>query len=397
MKKIIVLNTDLKSYWKPRLQYLRRFFLGKNLVFEVIEIFGKGSPYDFDDTKEDESWWTCLFPDQDPNTLSYKEVSKKVFSTLNKANPDIIITSSIVFSSGVLGMRWVKKYNKRIMLFDDATHSKLKRNFIVNHIKKLLTSQADGYLIPTKEYDNEYTAWGIGTNRLFYGLACVDNELFRNEVPFSQKEKRIICVARLVPVKNLNRLLQAWHKVEETTKEYALTIVGDGFERKNLEETTKRLDLKCVEFLGALTSNEISRLLSFSQAFILPSLSESWGLVINEAMAAGLPIIASKNINACSSLIEEGKNGYLFDPLDIIEISEKILKMILLANDEKRKMGMISAEKIEAYSFQRLAEEIDRSTIELEHLPQIKSNSIVQAIFRIWKGKFGNNTWNYAT
>ena len=111
--KVVLLNNDLRVYWKGRLVYLRNFLGSKKINLYAIELFGKGSPYSFDDYDNEEKWWTCMFPQNSAGELSKEDIRKGVFSTLDKINPDVVIASSIVFFAGALGIRWAKKNKKK--------------------------------------------------------------------------------------------------------------------------------------------------------------------------------------------------------------------------------------------------------------------------------------------
>jgi glycosyltransferase involved in cell wall biosynthesis len=397
MKRIVLINTDLKSYWKGRLYFLKIFFANKYIDFRVIEIFGLGSPYSFDSLRTEESWWTCIFPQEDPLSLSKSTIQNSVFKRLDELQPDVVISASIVFVSGALGVRWAKKNNKKAVIFDDSTHSSLKRNFVVNFLKKSFTAQADGFIIPTTYYDNEYTRWGIDKSRLFYGFDCVDNELFKNDVPFEEKKNLITCIARLVPVKNLDRLLMAWAKIEEKRQDFILSIVGEGIERKALEKIISENNLKNVRLVGAKTTSEIVKILSESQGFILPSLSESWGLAVNEAMASGLPVLVSTKVNAGRAIIEEGVTGHFFDPYSIDQISDTMMDFINLPIGKKNLMGKAALQKISEINYSYMASEIHRLANELPLLPDVKPSFPVRILLNRWHGRYETRTWDFLT
>ncbi len=140
--RVAILNNDFRVYWKDRLFFLKQYLATRKIEFYAIELFGKGSPYAFDVYNNNEQWWTCLFPDKSAVEISPKEVWEALSSALFAINPDIIIAPSIVFYPGALGIRWAKKNNKKFIMFDDAMAGQVKRQFIVQWIKNLITKQA---------------------------------------------------------------------------------------------------------------------------------------------------------------------------------------------------------------------------------------------------------------
>jgi len=121
---------------------------------------------------------------------------------------------------------------------------------------------------------------------------------------------RIIYLGRLVKVKGLDLLLQAFLRLAQEDKEVELHIVGGGALESKLR---RRVDgERRVHFHGSLFGDEKTRVLWQCQVLVLPSKSESWGLVVNEAMAAGVPVIVSDAVGACTDLVGESGSGLIF-------------------------------------------------------------------------------------
>ena len=78
-----------------------------------------------------------------------------------------------------------------------------------------------------------------------------------------------------------------------------------------------------------------------------PALEEPWGLVINEAMASGLPVLSSCNVGAAEELVVEGETGFLFDPRDVNSIAEYLFKMFSMSEAERQKMAVAAREMLE--------------------------------------------------
>lgn len=128
---------------------------------------------------------------------------------------------------------------------------------------------------------------------------------------------RFLYVGRLSPEKNIERLLAVFRQLPQ----FSLTIVGHG----PLMETLQKACPENVRLAGYIENNQLGDCYSAHDIFILPSLKEPWGLVIEEALYYGLPIVASKNVGCAIDWVEHYQVGALFDPLNNHAIEEAIL------------------------------------------------------------------------
>jgi glycosyltransferase involved in cell wall biosynthesis len=204
----------------------------------------------------------------------------------------------------------------------------------------------------------------------------------------------IICVARLVPIKNLENLLLAWKSVEEHNNIYKLVLLGDGASFNKLKNLVKTLGLNRVEFVGAVPNDNIREHLFRADAFILPSWSESWGLVVNEAMASGLPILLSNQINAADTLLMEGINGYSFCPADANEIKEKIIQFIDLPNYTKKSMSDNSLRIIDSMSYEQMGDGLLEALHLLKSQSRKKSGLLAHLAINLWFGRYNTMGWD---
>lgn len=387
--KVVILHNDLRVYWKGRIKFLRQFLAGHNISLYAIELFGKGSPYAFDPLDQD----NCLFPENSHDELSKTEIKDKLFKKLDEIDPDVIIAGSIVFFSGALGVAWCRKHNKHFIMFDDGKPSDIKRNGFVQFIKDTITAQADALWLPSPDYDAEYKSvfkhpW------YFHGYNTIDNQLFKVEGEKAVDHNVIICVARLVEIKNFENLLKAWKQVESANDSYRLQIIGSGPEEEKLKDLCTNLGLQRVQFAGIIPNKNIPGYLFKADAFVLASFAESWGLVVNEAMAAGLPVILSKKINAHAALLEEGENGYVFDPNNVDEIAQKLLKFINLQPSKKQTMSQRSLQIIGTMDYGNMGRELLRVLNKMA-TQQPKKPTLPGGIFMsIWKGGYNTSGWN---
>jgi glycosyltransferase involved in cell wall biosynthesis len=147
--------------------------------------------------------------------------------------------------------------------------------------------------------------------------------------------KNILFVGSLRPVKGVQYLINSMKKIHEELPDARLILVGDGEEREHLEALSIQLGLqKYVEFIGIVSHEKVKTFMQQADVFVLPSLSEGFPNVILEAMACGLPIIAS-HVGGIPDIITNDTNGYLVEVKDTNDMANKIL--LLLSDDALRK------------------------------------------------------------
>lgn len=142
----------------------------------------------------------------------------------------------------------------------------------------------------------------------------------------SSEDFVILSIAELHPRKGLKYLIEAYKEVEQTEPKTKLIIVGEGPERKILEKLIKKLELEGKVLLPGQQDN-IPQILKSSQLFVLPSVKEAFGLVLLEAMAAQVPIIASK-VGGIPEIVENGKSGQLVEPANYHALTKKMVEVI---------------------------------------------------------------------
>lgn len=177
--------------------------------------------------------------------------------------------------------------------------------------------------------------------------------------------KKILYAGRLSKEKGTDYLLKSMVKVVEEYPKAKLLIAGDGKERKNLENLSKKLKLKKnVKFLGWLSKEKLNKLYTNIDFLVAPSIwQEPFGLTAVEAMIYGRPVIAF-NVSGLKEIVENNKNGFLVEVLNTEKLSEKILE--LLKDEKKLKYFSKNArKKAELFSDERFYKEIKKLYDEL--------------------------------
>ena len=204
-------------------------------------------------------------------------------------------------------------------------------------IRKKIYDLSDRVIVLTSEDSKEQERLGLGTHGKFKIIPnAIDLKRFsrtRTRVASLESLRRaldlkagdfpiLLCVARLSPEKGVEHLIRAVPLLTAKLPHLKLWIAGDGPERKNLEKLADALKLKGrIHFLGR--RHDVPELLALADIFILPSLYEAMGIAIAEAMAAGLPVIATK-VGGVPGIIDDGVHGILVEPQSPEALAEAI-------------------------------------------------------------------------
>ena len=113
-----------------------------------------------------------------------------------------------------------------------------------------------------------------------------------------------------------------------------------------------------VHFLGHKGARELLPVYAFANAFVLPSTREPWGLVVNEAMAASLPVIVSNRCGCAEDLVQHGRNGFVFDPNSDAQLTSYLALLSSLSIEERQRLGECALERIAVYSPQNFGQEV---------------------------------------
>jgi glycosyltransferase involved in cell wall biosynthesis len=231
------------------------------------------------------------------------------------------VMAAIVLSA--VGIPWVLRSDTP--LWRNGKRRSLPRRalagWMVGHASYLLpggTRQAESFL-----------DLGADPARMVCGYMCVDTERFRRPAGFAvggSGTLRLVTVGRLVPRKRVDLVIAAVLRARERGFRVALTVVGDGPERPTLEAQARGSG-GSVAFTGFLATEEIAERLWMSDAFILLSEEEPWGLVVNEALSAGLPLVLDREIGCVPDLLEDRANGFVVDASDDRSVDEAIAAM----------------------------------------------------------------------
>jgi len=214
--------------------------------------------------------------------------------------------------------------------------------------RKLLVKCASGFIAYGTLAKKYLISLGASPDKIEIAINTVDTEFYQNgdfssKKKGNKKRKELLTVGHLSERKNIVQLLEIIRLLRSMRDDFILNIIGDGEEREKLERYVDEHELRdCVIFHGFKQKHVVAHFLSRADCFLFPTNFDIWGLVLNEAMAAGVPCIASIHAGATQDLIRDGINGFVADFNNQDEVLNKIC---LLLQDEYRAASIGKAAK----------------------------------------------------
>lgn len=205
---------------------------------------------------------------------------------------------------------------------------------LVDPVLRAMTNNADSVIVPTSRAKQFQESRGVGLEKLFVASNIIDNEDYWDEAG-PELPVRVLFVGQLVERKGVSYLLEAYESVHNDNIE--LIIVGDGPQFEDYQQLARRRNLD-VTFTGWVSEERKREEFAKADLFILPSLEDLAPLVLNEALASGLPILTTKGVGNASDMIIEGGNGAVVPTADSDTLAEK-LSALVADPEELRKMG----------------------------------------------------------
>ena len=294
----------------------------------------------------------------------YRLIPFRLPLVLKGYSPDVIVV--VCMAQAVITMLAVCHKKTKVVLWTGESAHILSRKpapLLVKLLRRVLYPFIDGfgcYSRTTMAFLQQ--VFDIPASEIFHIPQCVDNSHFvkpahncaqkeiypKTKGSLAENKTVFLTVGRLTSLKGIVQLITAWLKLPPAIlDETMLVIAGNGPLREELETQISAGGADCIHLTGFVEFDQLPQLYHHADVFILPSLEDSWGLVINEAMASELPVLCSKYAHA-REMVKEGENGFVFDPLD----ESDILKTVKIMCEQKKnwpEMGRFGRKIAEEY------------------------------------------------
>jgi glycosyltransferase involved in cell wall biosynthesis len=306
-------------------------------------------------------------------------LNRGLWLALSKARPQVLVCGGYAYAASWEAMIWARRHGVEFVLWSESNRHDARRGRAwVEWLKAYFLRHCDRFVVPGKASLEYLRLLGSPADKIVTAPNAVDNDWFAAESGNARlhssglREKLnlpsrfILFVGRLVPEKGIFDLLAAYAKLESGLRSgVGLVYAGDGVAREELKRRAKGVSPGNVCFPGFAQREDLAGLYGLAEALVLPTHSDPWGLVVNEAMACGLPIIVTSVAGCSADLVDDGWNGYVVPPGDPEKLSMAI-RSILLEPELQMQMRARSLERIRNYSPETCADGLAAAMISSE-------------------------------
>ena len=271
---------------------------------------------------------------------------KSMTDYIKNCDSDIIISTRDIFNS------WLGKYAKSGVTKIGWEHNHYHDN--MKYARKVINSAKNlDYFVLVSSSLRDFYSKHLNNTKCIYIPNCIES-LPSNKSKLN--DKRFISVGRLSPEKGYLDLLKVYKKVIIDYPDWKLDIIGDGVDKEKLEDYISKNGLDGVTLHGYQGKDYIEKVMLESSIYLMCSHTESFGIVLIEAMSYGIPCIAFSSAEGALDIIENDKNGYLIENRNIDDMVNKIGELI--DNKDKRKeLGEYALNSVSKYTSEVVGKE----------------------------------------
>lgn len=234
-----------------------------------------------------------------------------VWRELRRLKPDVVITGGYNPTHLVAFVYCVVAGVRHISNTDGDVESEKRLSVFHRFVRRIVSKGTHAYVGPSDSSLRLFESWGVSSDRLFKAPLSIDNEEFSARQP-EEREFDVLFCGRLNEIKDPLFALSVCAEVaERLNRKITVLVLGTGPLADAVDRMAGGLASLAVTRLGFVQPKEIAVWFQRSRLFLFPTDWDPWGLVVNEACAAGLPVLASPNAGAARELVQSGMNGYV--------------------------------------------------------------------------------------
>ncbi len=245
-------------------------------------------------------------------------------AALRSANPDVIVCGGYNYFAMWQARRWARRHDVPFLLWSESNAVDARRNLPwVEAAKRRFIGGCQGFVVPGGSAAAYLKTFGVEPGKIFVAPNAVDVVRFSQGAEQARRnpelrtclglpQRYLLYVGRLVRSKGVLDLLSAYATLPEgIRREVGLVLAGDGEEYDELVRRSAAIQPGLVIFPGFLQRDQLPAFYGLAEALVFPTQSDPWGLVVNEAMACGRPVIATDVAGCVADLVRDGDNGYV--------------------------------------------------------------------------------------
>lgn len=362
--KVVVIWIDWYAYHVARFRGLDAApsLSGYVTGIELVGGVGVHSGLKFREPLPVEANIQTLEPEASWGEVDKLRLAAKLWRRLSRLQPAVVLVPGYYTLPAVAAAIWARLHGASSVLMTESCAFDHIRTPWKENLKGLGLRLLFNWAVAGGRAHVDYLQLlGFPLDRIAASYDVVDNDMYhygaqilREQQERTQKRSCFLYVGRLAAEKNVSTLLESWLAYRQQGGSWSLCLVGDGPEAAALKSLARSSPYASeIDFPGLKSSRELLPFYAAAGCFVLPSVREPWGLVVNEAMAAALPVIVSNRCGCAPDLVEEARNGFLFNPLDGTTLCGLLHRVEQLSPDQHAEMSSASAEIIQRYTPQR--------------------------------------------
>jgi len=335
-----------------------------------------------------------LFSEATDHYPGKSELQRAFLWALEQANPDVVAVNGWNNFGSLIAATCCLRRGIPMVVMSESSRQDEPRTWWKEAIKRRIVGVYSAALVGGRRHVEYLVELEMPRERIFTGYDVVDNRHFgeKAEEIRSQKseirqkyrlpENYFLASARFIEKKNLPRLISAYagyrrrleagdrrSDIGQQAAPWDLVLLGDGSPKSNLCRLISDLRLqKHVHLPGFKPYDELPVYYALANAFVHASMSEQWGLVVNEAVASVLPVIVSNRCGCAPELVQG--NGFTFDPTSEHELAARLAEMASLSNEKRKQLADTSSRIALNFAPERFGEGLERAVRVAMGLPQ---------------------------
>jgi glycosyltransferase involved in cell wall biosynthesis len=340
-----------------------------------------------------------LFPEATDHSPGRAELRCSFWSDLEQMNPDVVAVNGWNNFGSLIAANCCLRRRIPMVVMSESSRQDEPRTWWKEAIKRRIVGLYSAALVGGQRHVEYLAELGMPRERVFTGYDVVDNDYFGRRTAeirnakFELRNKRglpenyFLASARFIEKKNLSSLIEAYAEYRrrseiETKVPWDLVVLGDGPLRETLNSQLSTLNLnEHVHLPGFKPYDELPVYYALAKAFVHASTTEQWGLVVNEAIASGLPVIVSERCGCMPELVQG--NGFTFDPTNEHELTARLLEMASLSDEERKRLGEKSYRIAANFAPERFGEGLERAASVAMGVPQKRFGVMDRALLLV--------------
>jgi 1,2-diacylglycerol 3-alpha-glucosyltransferase len=330
----VILYPKLAPFHFDRLEVAGTFWTTRGARLTCIEIAREQANYQWNRSGHVSSAfdYRTLF-EGEYFALKYLELRRAVIRALDEIQPDVVVINGWGHRESWAALGWCCRRNVPRVLISDSQEIDRPRRALKETLKRSFVTRCHAGFVGGTPHLNYLATLGLPAEFSAVGCDVVNNDLFaptagngrRNGDGGEHRPLQVVSCLRFLNIKNIPTVLEALSRVSVSCR---WTLAGDGPEHKKILRLIAKLGLQDrINLPGFVSYEALPSLLAKADVYLQPSLSEPWGLAVNEALASGLPAIVSQQCGCQEDLIREGINGFTFDAESSGELVVALEKM----------------------------------------------------------------------